>query len=88
MITADPFTAWVYPGCGEDCCAYLIDADERESCGDPCALGSSYCATHYAITHITRGSKAETQQLREFETLAWIVGGGRFVRLILTRSKH
>ncbi len=37
--------------------------------------GSSYCVSHHALTHLVRGSKAETSELKRFNAIAKVVGG-------------
>jgi hypothetical protein len=75
MVAAFRLTAWDGPSGAEDCCAYLIENGHSERCGDPCALGSSYCPVHHEITHLALGSQAEAARFRGFNTIATIVGG-------------
>jgi hypothetical protein len=59
-------------------CAYILDeADGRRSCGARCRGASSYCPTHHALCHVSYGSEAEADRLREVEALAKAVGGRR-----------
>ncbi len=79
---------------GEQCnqendagCAFVLDgADHRRACVNFCDAprqpGSAYCPRHHALCHLSNGSAAERQRLREIEALATAVGGtqGRAAR--------
>jgi hypothetical protein len=56
-------------------CAYIIDDDDRRSCGAARQASSSYCAYHHSLCYIVSGSTAEDERLREVEALASAVGG-------------
>jgi hypothetical protein len=59
-------------------CAFIVDGpDGLRPCAAPRRPASSYCAPHHALCHITTGSVAEVNRLREVEALASIVGGRR-----------
>ncbi len=73
MATADPLTAWGAPAA--DCCAYIVDDEQAERCGEPCALASSYCPSHHDLTHIAIGSKAEAATIKTFNAIAKAAGG-------------
>jgi hypothetical protein len=68
-------------------CAFVLDSVGRGSgcvnfCNEPRQSGSAYCRVHHASCHLSNGSEAERQQLREIEALAKAVGGkqGRAAR--------
>ena len=61
-------------------CAFILAAaagGPAVACGAPCQSGSSYCAPHHALCHISGGSVAEARRLREIEALARAIGGRR-----------
>ncbi len=70
MMLPNPFTAWAIPGGEEDCCAYLIQDGHRERCREPTELGSSYCPSHHAITHLAHGSEAEAALIHNMDVIA------------------
>lgn len=60
---------------GDGGCAFILDREG--ACGEPQRPGSSYCARHHALCHISEGSSGERQRLKEAEALASAVGGRR-----------
>jgi hypothetical protein len=62
---------------GEDSgCAYpLAEGVPPASCGATRRPGSSFCAEHHALCHVSPGSWAEDRELAEEEALARAVGG-------------
>ena len=61
-------------------CAFILasaKAGPAIACGARRQKGSSYCAPHHAICHISGGSVAEARRLREMGALALVVGGRR-----------
>ena len=59
-------------------CAYVLDErDGRRICGAPRRGVSPYCPPHHALCHVSYGSAAEADRLREVEALAKVVGGRR-----------
>lgn len=63
-------------------CAFVLDDDRGEAggggfCDAPRRQGSVYCEEHHSRCHLTGGSGAERQRLREIEALATAVGGRR-----------
>ena len=59
-------------------CAYILDEfDDRRICGAPRWGVSAYCPPHHALCHVSYGSAAEADRLREVEALAKVVGGRR-----------
>jgi hypothetical protein len=68
---------WEHEADGSGCAYILDEADGRRSCGAPCREASSYCPPHHALCHVSYGSEAEADRLREVEALAKAVGGRR-----------
>ena len=68
---------WEHEADGSGCAYILDEADGRRSCGAPCRETSSYCPPHYALCHVSYGSEAEADRLREVEAIAKVVGGRR-----------
>lgn len=55
-------------------CRY-IGEDLLQSCAHASKLGSSYCAPHHTLCHISVGTYAELARLAEIDALAAAVGG-------------
>jgi hypothetical protein len=64
--------------CDDIGCAYIFDDNsQRQACGAPRRLNSSYCPQHHALCHVSCGSSEGLRRLREVEALANAVGGRR-----------